>query len=281
MRRTKTCGIYRVTNLINGKIYIGSAIEIEGRWAAHKSALNKGKHENEYLQNAWAKHSEVAFVFEIIEECAPEALYEREQFWLDNSDCHRGRGGYNISPSAGTCRGVKHTEETRKRMSAAKKGKPMKTRKFWELTAEEQEAIRIVRREYYRTEKGQEHLRRMTERAKDPEARAKNADAQRGLVRTDEQRAAMAASHRRFWAHATPEQRAERGTWRGKRRPEHSAAMKGRRRQDRRSLTDDQVRDIRAARDDGLSYTTLTEKFGLDRASIYKIVQRKTYADVI
>lgn len=29
------CGIYKITNKVNGKIYIGQSVDIEGRWKGH------------------------------------------------------------------------------------------------------------------------------------------------------------------------------------------------------------------------------------------------------
>lgn len=111
-----TTGIYKILNKINGKFYIGSAVDIETRWRRHKHDLNKNSHHNYYLQRAWIKYWNVSFEFSIIEICDKDSLLTREQFWLNWL-----KPKYNLSPTAGNSLGVKHTEETRKRMSAAKK----------------------------------------------------------------------------------------------------------------------------------------------------------------
>ena len=93
--KQKICGVYKITNLVNGKFYIGSSNNIEFRWKQHKDKLNEDKHGNTYLQNAWNQYGEENFKFEIIEECSPELQFEREQFYL-NTLSPFDKNGYNI-----------------------------------------------------------------------------------------------------------------------------------------------------------------------------------------
>lgn len=63
-------GIYKITNVINSKIYIGSTCCTGGlkrRWVVHKSALNHNRHANRHLQLAWNKYGQENFVFEPLE----------------------------------------------------------------------------------------------------------------------------------------------------------------------------------------------------------------------
>jgi group I intron endonuclease len=113
-----TSGIYKITNILNNKCYIGSAINIENRWRTHKTTLAKGKHHSGHLQNAWNKYGANAFEFSIIETCFILALIFREQHFIDTIHPE-----YNISPTAGSPLGVKHTEETRKKDSEIQKRK--------------------------------------------------------------------------------------------------------------------------------------------------------------
>lgn len=76
-------GVYKITNLINSKFYIGSSVNIEQRWFKHKALLRHNKHENPKLQNAWNKYSEENFLFEVLEECEIDNVRDREQFYLN------------------------------------------------------------------------------------------------------------------------------------------------------------------------------------------------------
>ena len=91
----KVCGVYKIVNAVNGKIYVGSSNNIQNRWSQHKKALNDGTHGNPYLQSAWNKYGANNFSFEIIEECSPDLQFEREQFYL-NSLNPFDKNGYNI-----------------------------------------------------------------------------------------------------------------------------------------------------------------------------------------
>lgn len=115
-------GIYKITNIKNGKFYIGSASNIRYRWTAHKSSLRRNLHGNFRLQRSWNKYGNDAFKCEVIEEIEDKsALFYREQFWMDKlindkSNC------YNLLPSAGCNLGFKHSEETKKKIGKAHVG---------------------------------------------------------------------------------------------------------------------------------------------------------------
>lgn len=92
-------GVYLILNIVNGKIYIGSSNDIEGRKYDHFRALRLNKHTNQYLQNSYNKHGEAKFTFEVIEVVDNiEDLRDREQYWLDYYKSYEV--GYNISAIA-------------------------------------------------------------------------------------------------------------------------------------------------------------------------------------
>ena len=113
-------GIYKIENRRNGKCYIGSSVDIKQRWRAHRSALNSGKHNSPHLQNAWKKHGEDAFAFSIMLTCSPDRLLLHEQGALDAMT-----PAYNTCKTAGNCLGLVQSEEHRKRISDALKGRPV------------------------------------------------------------------------------------------------------------------------------------------------------------
>lgn len=120
--KNKNCisGIYKITNIINNKCYIGSAVNIRNRWYMHKHALQNNL-ANRRLQGAWNKYGEECFKFEVICACKKEDLLIYEQKWIDFYDS-AGRNGYNITPTAGSSIGVIRSEEYKKRMSLIKTG---------------------------------------------------------------------------------------------------------------------------------------------------------------
>ena len=117
-------GVYEIINAANGKRYVGSALNMPARWAAHQSSLRFGKHENAILQSAWNKYGAESFTFRPILTCAPtkQMLTFYEQQLLD-----KVQPEYNICKVANSCLGVRHSPETRARMSAAQKNKTPET----------------------------------------------------------------------------------------------------------------------------------------------------------
>ena len=78
------CGIYKITNKINGKVYIGQSKDILRRWRRHRvTAYNKEDEAYEYpLYRAIRKYDLENFDFSIIEECGVEALDEKELYYI-------------------------------------------------------------------------------------------------------------------------------------------------------------------------------------------------------
>lgn len=124
-------GVYKITNMVNGKIYIGSTGSKGGfkkRWSYHLEGLRKNKHHSRHLQRAWNKYGEESFVFEILEIIryfTKETLLIREQYYLDLYKSYDVNLGYNICKIAGSSLGVKKTPEQIKQMSELRKGKPI------------------------------------------------------------------------------------------------------------------------------------------------------------
>lgn len=89
-------GVYKITNLINNKIYIGQSVDIKKRWRAHKrQAFIMGKEYDKYLYRAFRKYGIDNFSFEIIEECARELLNEREHYYITLYKSNNTDYGYN------------------------------------------------------------------------------------------------------------------------------------------------------------------------------------------
>lgn len=98
---SKNMGIYKIINLENNKIYIGSSNNFKKREREHLWALREGKHDNPHLQNAFNKYSENNFIFEVIEQVTNEDdLRSKEQKYMDELNVCSRDIGYNINKYA-------------------------------------------------------------------------------------------------------------------------------------------------------------------------------------
>ncbi len=168
MSKMNSAGIYVITNAVNGKVYVGSAVNIPGRWRVHKSDLRRGVHHSSHLQAAWNKYGDAAFTFSVLERVFdPADLLQAEDKWIARLGATARDKGYNICLRAGSQLGLKHSAEARQKMSAAGKGRAK--------TQEHQEAINRALRG-----------RRLSE-----ECKAKLAASQSGKKHSDEARQKM------------------------------------------------------------------------------------------
>ncbi len=65
--RRKEAGIFCIRNTVNGKVLLGSSLNLDGPLNSHRFMLTIGKHRNEELQSDWNTLGPEAFVFEILE----------------------------------------------------------------------------------------------------------------------------------------------------------------------------------------------------------------------
>ena len=84
MAKNEKTGVYSITCAATNAVYIGASVRIYSRWSQHRGLLRTGKNPCSLLQQAWTQFGEAAFVFAIIEECAADALRQREQFYIDS-----------------------------------------------------------------------------------------------------------------------------------------------------------------------------------------------------
>ena len=86
----KVRGIYKVTNKINGKVYIGQSVDIGRRWRQHMTA-----EDDIYFHKAIQKYGVENFEWEVIEQCKKKDLDAREAYWIEYYDSFNK--GYNCT----------------------------------------------------------------------------------------------------------------------------------------------------------------------------------------
>lgn len=88
--------IYKITNKINGKIYIGKTMgTIEKRWKEHLKDSKRERSEKRPLYRAINKYGKENFTIEQVEECAYDILNERECYWIEYYGSFKN--GYNAT----------------------------------------------------------------------------------------------------------------------------------------------------------------------------------------
>ncbi|HEX7574491.1 MAG TPA: GIY-YIG nuclease family protein [Bacteroidota bacterium] len=101
--RAISAGIFQVRNTANGKILLGSSLNLDGPLNRHKFLLSIGKHPSESLQEEWNRYGPDKFAFEILEVARVNAdpnfnlddeLTLLEQIWLEKIQPF-GEKGYN------------------------------------------------------------------------------------------------------------------------------------------------------------------------------------------
>lgn len=92
----RICGIYKITNKVNGKVYIGQSVHIKQRWKNHKKDAfwEKGSEYNYPLYRAMRKYGIENFSFEVLEQCQQSELNEKEIQYIAAYQSW-GKNGYN------------------------------------------------------------------------------------------------------------------------------------------------------------------------------------------
>jgi group I intron endonuclease len=110
--------IYKITNLITNKIYIGQTIgKLKTRWNGHKNKFGKKNH----IRNSIAKYGAENFTIEEIDRAENiEELNEKEVYWIDFYDARNPEKGYNIREGGAN---KTHREDSKLKMSISSTGK--------------------------------------------------------------------------------------------------------------------------------------------------------------
>lgn len=138
-----TCGIYMIMNNKTGQKYIGQAFDIEQRWYRH---IHNPNLQHSRIDRALNKYGDDIFSLHIVDETEKDKLNEREEFWVEKYNTFKNKKHYNLTkggdrgPSLYGDRnpmkrpevalkiskiktGKKLSQETKEKISRAKKGK--------------------------------------------------------------------------------------------------------------------------------------------------------------
>lgn len=136
--------IYKITNMVNGKSYIGKTINLERRWRQHIS----GNGNTSILSKALRKYGVSNFVFSIVDKIStPDKenlntqLSRLEMYYIGVYNTYKH--GYNATIGGEGSSGFSPSLETRLRMSIAHKNKPIseKKREAYRKNAEKRRGV--------------------------------------------------------------------------------------------------------------------------------------------
>jgi len=103
--KKRTAGVFQIRNTVNGKILLGSSLNLDGPLNSHRFMLTIGSHRNAALQKEWNEYGPDKFVFEILETVKikdepgfgiKDELILLEQIWIEELRPF-GDKGYNTS----------------------------------------------------------------------------------------------------------------------------------------------------------------------------------------
>ncbi len=185
----KLPGIYIITNLINGKQYIGETVNVKQRMKDHRS-----KKDGQVISCAIKKYGLENFEVEIRywPNLEKESLLDLEEQLIIELDC-LVPNGYNVCKRGRSVKGKPCSEETKKKLSLAHKGKvhSAETRQKISMARKGVKASEETKRKFSEARRGRKGLIVYT-----AEVRKNMSDAQMGKKLSDEHKLKLAAACR-------------------------------------------------------------------------------------
>lgn len=170
----KKTDVYLITHVESGKEYVGVSCDVVRRWDQHQQCATRGG--NTRLYNALRKYGSEAFAVKVFESCESQAqAFEREIALIAER-----RPFYNMTKGGDGVVGAVRTEETLRKMRAAKLGIPLSEEHKAKIKASHQA--------------NDAHKRASAERNRQPEFRAKMSAARKGKKASAETRAKLSAA---------------------------------------------------------------------------------------
>lgn len=283
-----TAVIYKITNKISGKFYIGSAVDFDVRKASHLAALKRGDHHNPGLLRAWRKYGPDAFSFSIIETVEyNNFLLDREGEIIRAERATDRRYGYNVCHFSWSMLGrTMPAAEVRAKIGAANRGKkrspefcqamsesrigqklgPCSPEKAAKISAAQKGIPRKPLTEQHRLKLSKAHKGRLPWSTGRTLSDAHRAAISLGLM--GKKRGPMSQETKKKLSDATKRQHARGLTLRGERAP-------------RAKLRDSDIVEIRLLAVEGLMHKEIAERFGVGRKAITKIVNRQRWRHIL
>lgn len=104
-------GIYGIFRIGSAECYIGQTVDFSRRWKTHRQDFKNNRHASKFMQRVYNKHGLEAFEFKILQFVDDiSKLNKAETKWIKlHNPC------YNSAPVAGSCLGYKHSDITREK----------------------------------------------------------------------------------------------------------------------------------------------------------------------
>jgi group I intron endonuclease len=116
----KVTGIYKITNTINNKSYVGSSVDVYQRGCMYKHLIKRNKLHNKHLQSSVEKYGYDNFTFELLDKCEEGAsifdLHQLEQFYINKINPE-----YNKRTVVDTNHLLSHSQQTKDKISRSLK----------------------------------------------------------------------------------------------------------------------------------------------------------------
>ncbi len=176
--------IYLITNLVNGKVYVGQTWQrLKKRWYRHKAEAKNGN--KRHLYASLRLHGSENFTLELLGlAVSQQRLDELESLWIEAFRSTNPTFGYNEKEGG---KGGKHTPETRKRIVQALQNPSVRAKqsasahKKWSSLEEREKQADLTRKQWEDPNFKATQTKRLTEHWQQPEIRAK------GSIRVKEQ----------------------------------------------------------------------------------------------
>lgn len=178
--------IYKAQNKINNKIYVGVTKE-----GLDKRIYKHFKCSNHPFGLALRKYGLQSFEFSIIDLCLiKEIACEKEIYWIKFYNC-KSPNGYNLTDGGEGIIGHRHSEEAKRKMSKARKGKSFHSEEFKKKLSERMKGNKINLGRHLSEENQRKLIETRIGKHLSEETRQKISRANRGKIRSEEIRKEM------------------------------------------------------------------------------------------